>query len=98
MYLQPMPVLAKPAPNIFIFMIRGIVLDEMISMRTGFSASASEVIQKFQIGNSIENLVFPMNKFCSLQRYDAEHLDAMPGTGYRDMRLRRDARPGLMEG
>jgi hypothetical protein len=39
-----------------------------------------------------------MNELSSLQRYDAEHLDAMSGAGYRDMRLRGNTRPCLVEG
>ena len=79
-------------------MIRGIVLDARGAMSARFSASASEVLQESQISHSIENFVFPMNELGSLQRYDAKHLDALPGPRYRDVRLGRDASPGVMEG
>lgn len=62
MHLQPMSVLAEPAPNISIFMIRGIILYKVGTTGSGFPTGASEAIKKAQIGGGVEDIVFSINE------------------------------------
>lgn len=94
---KPVPVFLKPAPDILILVVGGIVLDQMNLVGSRFAAGGRHLSQEAQIRLSIEDRLPAINELGLLEIDGAEDLDAFPGTRHRDERLRTDTGPGLME-
>lgn len=98
MNLQPTPVFFEPTPNIFVFMIRGIVLNQMNPVISGTTGGFGNLFKKDQIRFGVKDGITSVNKFCLVEIDGPKHFYAFSGAGYRDEGLDPDPRPRLMEG
>lgn len=90
MNFQPTPVFFEPTPNIFVLMIRGIVLNQMNPVVSGTAAGSGHLFQKAEIRFGIKDRVAAVNKFCFLKMDRPKNFYAFSGPGDRDERLDPD--------
>jgi hypothetical protein len=66
--------------------------------RTLPSEASGDVFEKAAVGVCIKYTVSPVEKLRRVDFDSSEDLDALALTGYRDLRLGSDPRPGCVEG
>lgn len=94
---KPMFVSRKPAPDLLIFVVGSVVLDQMNLVLSGFTARGCHLFQEAQIRLSIEDRFTTVEECRFLQIDSTEDLDAFPGACHRNQRLEADTGPRLME-
>jgi hypothetical protein len=94
MHFQPMPVGLEPTPNIGIFMIGGVVLDQDGSLAT---VAPSELFEKGQIGSRVKDSLAPVVEPRAPEFNGTKNLHAFALSGNGNFRRAPHAAPGGMQ-
>lgn len=97
MDLEPGSILLEPTPDVFVFVIRSIVLNQMDALRSAGSIGARQMVEKAKIGVRVEDGVSAIGKLCGTDFDRAENLDALSLPRNRDQGLVPHLRPCLVE-
>jgi hypothetical protein len=94
MDFQPTSIIFEPIPNRRILVVRGIVLNQMGSLRV---IASGQLLQKNQVGRCIEYVRPMIGKLCGEDLNRAKDLDAFPLPSNRNLRLTPNGCPSLIQ-
>ena len=95
MDFQPAPIIFEPIPDRRILVVGRVVLNQMCSHRV---IPSGQVLQKNQVGRSIEYICPKIGKLCGVDFNSAEDFDAFPLPSDRNLRLTPNWSPSLVQG
>jgi hypothetical protein len=94
MDFQPAPIISEPIPDGPILVVRGIVLNQMCSLRV---IASGQLLQKNQVGRCIEYVHPMIGELCGEDLNRAKDLDAFPLPSDRNLRLTPNGSPSLIQ-
>lgn len=98
MNFQPFSVVFEPLPDVGILVVRGIILNQVDLVVSGFATRGCGLFQKAQIGFGIEDRFAAVIESGLLEIDCAKDFHTLSGARHRNQRLGCNAGPGLVEG
>ena len=94
MHFEPMAVGLEPCPDLAVFVVRGVVLDQNGPLAT---ISPGQLFEEGEVGGRVEDRVLAIVKSCAPEFDGAENLYTLALSGDRDFGWATYATPGSMQ-